>query len=212
MIVTVPGHDLGVEPDLDVLGSVDALDEIPRHRLLERIGTYQHDNLPGVASDVQRRLACGVGGAADVRVVALPRPGFIRGRAVVYATSGELAEPRGFDHPVRDAGRDHHRPRLDLRAVAEEHGTNGPAHLESGDVAGKDHLGAEAARLGDRPMGEVGAAQAPWESEVVLDGRALTGLSARRFAFDDDGLEPLRRAVDGGGHPCRSTADDAEVV
>ena len=133
-------------------------------------------------------------------------------RAVVHAAPGELREPGRVEQPVRHAGGDEHRAGLDLAAVAEADRPHRAARLEADDVAGEHHLGAEPARLGDGPVREVGARQALREAEVVLDRRALPGLAARRLAFDDDGLQPLRRAVHRGREPGRPAADDAEVV
>ena len=73
-------------------------------------------------------------------------------------------------------------------------------------------LGAEAAGLVGRPLGEVGALEAAREAEVVLDPARLAGLAARGLALDHDGAQPLGRAVDGRGEPGRAAADDDEVV
>ena len=69
-------------------------------------------------------------------------------------------------------------------------------------------LGAEAARLIGRAAGEVRAAQAGGEAEVVLDPAGLAGLAAGRLALDHDRAQALRRAVDGGGQTRRAAADD----
>ena len=61
-------------------------------------------------------------------------------------------------------------------------------------------------------MGEVGPGQALREAEVVLDRRALPRLAARRLLLHDDGAQPLRGGVDGGGEAGRTAADDAQVV
>ena len=97
-------------------------------------------------------------------------------------------------------------------AALEEHRAHGPPGLEADDVAGQHQLGAEPGHLGQGPVGEVGAAQAAWEAEVVLDRGALAGLPSRRLALDDDGAQTLRRGVHAGGQPGRSAADDADVV
>ena len=54
--VTVARGHLALELHLDVLGGVDALDEVLRHGLLQRVGAHEHRDPPGVAGDVQRRL------------------------------------------------------------------------------------------------------------------------------------------------------------
>ena len=135
-----------------------------------------------------------------------------RGRAVVDATAGEVAEPRCVEQPIGHARRDEDRAGLDLRPVVEAHGADRPAHLEAHDVLRQDHLGAEPPSLRDGAVGEVCAGQALGEAQVVLDRRALPGLAAWRLAFDDDCLQALGGAVDGGGEPGRSATHDAQVV
>ena len=81
-----------------------------------------------------------------------------------------------------------------------------------GRVLDRDELGAEAAGLVRRPLGELGALEAAGEAEVVLDPARLAGLAARGLALDEDRAQPLGRAVDGGGEPGGAAADDDEVV
>ena len=88
----------------------------------------------------------------------------------------------------------------------------GRADSSADDVAREHHLGAEPRRLGHRAVREVGAGEALREAEVVLDRRALTGLTAGRLALDDDGAQALGGGVDRGGQPGRAGADDAQVV
>ena len=97
-------------------------------------------------------------------------------------------------------------------AAREQHRPDRPALLEPDDLAGQHQLGAEPRDLGERALGEVGAAQALGEAEVVLDRRALAGLSARGLALDDDRAEPLGSGVHPGREPGRAAADDADVV
>ena len=59
---------------------------------------------------------------------------------------------------------------------------------------------------------ELHAEEALREAEVVLDRRALTGLTTGSVSLDDDGAESLRRAVDRGRQPGGACTDDAQVV
>ena len=96
---------------------------------------------------------------------------------------------------------------------SKQYGADRPAGLEADDVAGEHHLGAEAGRLGDRAMGEVGAGEPLGEPEVVLDA-TRSGPPARRArpARRPRCCRPSDARVDRGGEPGRSGADDAEVV
>ena len=53
-------------------------------------------------------------------------------------------------------------------------------------------------------LGELGAADAAREAEVVADQRAGARLAADRLALDDQRREALRRRVDGGGQAGRA--------
>ena len=58
---------------------------------------------------------------------------------------------------------------------------------------------------------ELGAADPGREAEVVLDPARRSGLAAERSALDDQGVEPLGGAVDGGGEAGGAGADDEQV-
>jgi hypothetical protein len=57
-----------------------------------------------------------------------------------------------------------------------------------------------------------GAGQPLGETEVVLDRRALAGLTAGCLPLDDDSAEPLGGGVNRRGQPGRAAADNADVV
>jgi hypothetical protein len=46
-------------------------------------------------------------------------------------------------------------------------------------LARQQDLGAEAADLRAGPLGQIGAADAAWKAQIVLDPRAAAGLAAR---------------------------------
>ena len=69
----------------------------------------------------------------------------------------------------------------------------------------------ELPRLGDGSTGQLGAGDAGWEAEVVLDPAGRPGLPTKCSALDDERVEPLRGAVHGGGEPGRPGADDQQI-
>ena len=75
-----------------------------------------------------------------------------------------------------------------------------------------EDLGAEPARLLERPARQLVARHAGGEAEVVLDPRGRARLAARRLALDHDRPESLGRAVDGGRQAGGPRADDHRVV
>ena len=173
---------------------------------------HDQHHLLGEAGQVERGLAGRVGGPDDVDLVALDWLRLAGVGAVVDAPAGELVEPGRLQPPVGHAGGHDERPGLDLPRAVEEHRPHRPAGLEADDVARQDHLGAEAGDLGDGALGEVGAAQALGEPQVVLDRRALSRLAAGGLALDDDGAQALGGRVHRGGQAGRPAADDAHVV
>jgi hypothetical protein len=172
-----------------------------RHGVLEPLAAHHHDDPLGVPGEVEGGLRRGVRAADDVDVVPLALRRLGGGRAVVDAAAGELVDAGALEPPVGHAARDHDRTRLEVGAVVEADRPHRSPALEADDVAREQHLGAEAAGLGDGPVREVGAGQALREAEVVLDRRALAGLPAGRLLLDDDGAQPLGRRVDAAASP-----------
>ena len=85
------------------------------------------------------------------------------------------------------------------------------ARLERERAVRGRRAGVELARLGDRAAGQLRAADAGREAEVVLDPARRAGLAAERGALDDERVEPLGGAVDGGAEAGRAAADDEQV-
>ena len=102
--------------------------------------------------------------------------------------------------------------RVDGAAVGEPDGALGPVDLQRGGRAGGDQFGAELLRLSARPIGQLAARHPVRKAEIVLDPRALAGLTAGRGAFDEHRAQPLGSAVDGGGQARGSTTDHDQVV
>ena len=110
------------------------------------------------------------------------------------------------------AGRDDHGPRGDTRVVVDLDGVRLPRAREPACILGDHDLRAEFHRLRGSAPREVEARHSCGEPEVVLDVRALSGLTARCVGLDDQDVEPLRRAVDGRRKPRRPAADDNDVA
>ena len=82
---------------------------------------------------------------------------------------------------------------------------------QAGHLLGQN-LDAEALGLGDGAAGQVRAAEAVGEAQIVLDARRRARLAAGGLALDHHGVQALGRPVDGGGQPRRAAADDDQVV
>ena len=85
------------------------------------------------------------------------------------------------------------------------------AGLERLGAVGRRRAGAELARLGDRAAGQLGAADAGREAEVVLDPPRGAGLAAEDGALDHQRVEALRGSVDRRAEARRTAADDQQV-
>jgi hypothetical protein len=83
--------------------------------------------------------------------------------------------------------------------------------LQRDRLARRDHADAELDRLQARLRGEVVAAHAEREAEVVLDARRRRRLAAGRHAVEQHRAQALGGAVDRGREPGRPGADHGEV-
>ena len=73
------------------------------------------------------------------------------------------------------------------------------------------HAGTEFLCLHQRTLGQLGAGDAGWEPEVVLDAGARAGLPTDPETLDAKSGEALRCAVEGGGESGRAAAHHDEV-
>src|SRR4030095_3531250 len=95
------------------------------------------------------------------------------GGPVEDPAAGELVEPGRVQGVVADPGGQDHGVGGDLAAVGEGHHQGRPSRLEAGDVGRGEDLAPDLGRLPAGPVGELGAADAVGEAEVVLDAGAL---------------------------------------
>ena len=84
------------------------------------------------------------------------------------------------------------------------------AQLDHG--RGNGDARAELVRLQDGAIGQFAAGNAGGKSQIIFDPHAAAGLAARRRAFQDDRVQSFGGAIDRGGQPRRSRADDGEIV
>ena len=92
VLVAVRRDHLGAGADRDVVDRRDLLDQVVRHRLLQRGAAHQDGHRPGVPGEVDGGLAGRVGAADDVDVLAGAVGRLGQGRAVVDAAAGELVD------------------------------------------------------------------------------------------------------------------------
>jgi hypothetical protein len=75
-----------------------------------------------------------------------------------------------------------------------------------------DDVGAEPDGLMEGPVGQLGAADAAGEPQVVADHGGGPGLPAGRLRLQQGRAQPLRGSVHGRGQPGRSATDHGDVI
>ena len=86
------------------------------------------------------------------------------------------------------------------------------AHLSEAAERATDDLRAELFRLDEGARGELLPGNSHRESEIVLDSRTRSRLTARRVAFDHQHIQPFGRSVNCRGQSAGSSADDDQIV
>ena len=130
--------------------------------------------------------------------------------AVEDALAGEAVEALDRQVPPGDAAGEDDRPRPQDVAAVEVHLMG--RGVDARDRPRDEDLGAEPARLLERPARQLVARHARGEAEVVLDPGGRARLAAGCLALDHDRPEPLGRAVHGGCQAGGPGTDDHRVV
>ena len=161
--------------------------------------------MSGVPGEVKGGLARGVPGAHHGDALALHRPGLGRRGSVEHAHPDQAVEARDPEAPVRDARGDHHRARDGVDAGSEREDVVFTPRRERRGTPHEHELGAELARLVVGAGGELAAAEAAREPEVVADPGARARLPAERARLDDERSRapPTRRTRRPRARPAR---------
>src|SRR5207302_5212877 len=164
----------------DVGGRAEAVEQVLRKRLLQRLATDDNEDPLREPSEVHRRLRGGVAAADDVHILALCQRGLTRAGAVVQPRAKEALGLGQPEAAVLDAGRTDGGPRDDPRAVLQVADSLAGRHLGAHALAREQDLRAELVGLLARALGELRAAGAFGKAEIVLDPGARRGLPADR--------------------------------
>ena len=192
--------------------ALDAVDEVVRHRRLQRLAADDDAHAARPRREVDRRLPRRVAAADDDHVLVAAALGVGRHRRVVDAGAAEAVDALGLQLPPARARGHHDGAGEHVLAVVEvdAHETLGPVGQLDGAVEARQHR-VEAARLQRRLARQLDAGDPGREAEVVLDPRAGPGLAARRPRLGDERPQALRAAVDRGREPGRPGAEHDEV-
>ncbi len=213
-----PAHhfpDLGVRQNFDVLLGLHAAGEIARHALGKTFAADHQQHFRRAFGEKHRGLPRRVAAAGDDHGRAAADLSFSRRGRVVNAGALELLAPLGIQTMVIRARRDD--DALGTKDRVAPLGLQDRAVLaldecEPERLRGHGKLRAETIGLKLRAVCQFAAADAGGEAEKVLDQRRSSGLSARRIAFQDDGLQPFGRGVNRGAETGWTRADDGEVA
>ena len=80
------------------------------------------------------------------------------------------------------------------------------------DFLRRENFHAKTPRLRDRAPRQVRAAQAHGKTEIIFDARTSPGLPAGRFAFDQQRVQAVRRAINRRRQSRRPRADHDQIV
>ncbi len=83
---------LGAGVDLDAVVGSDAVDQVARHALLERVGTADDGDASSYVCELQRCLSSRVSAADDDNVAVAAERGLRWRRAVVHAGADEVVD------------------------------------------------------------------------------------------------------------------------
>ena len=209
-VLAVQGGDFAAVADGDAV-ALELLDQVLGHRLAEVGAAVQEGDQRAAAGQPDGGLRGRVAAADDADPLGAAEVGLGRAGGVEDADPLVAVEVVDRQAAVFGAGREQHRAGDDLVAFVERDDVAPVARLQrAGAVRGR-RAGAELARLGDRPAGQLGAADPGREAEVVLDPPRGARLAAEHGALDEQRVEALRGAVDGGAEPGRAAADDEQV-
>ena len=133
-------------------------------------------------------------------------------RAIEHALAEEAVEAVDLETVVGHTRGDDDRSRADVDGLGQGDDPLRPARGEAGDLTDQQELDAERNRLLVGSRGQLGAADASGESEVIADHRAGSRLAADHLTLDDERPQPIRRRVDRRGETRRPCSDDDDIV
>src|SRR5262252_205262 len=170
-------------------------------------------NTPASPCQKHRGLAGGVRAADDDRLIVVAELRVLHERRVVVdADTFELSEILDRRLTVPGSGGDDHGAGRNRYTVLESHAIGASFAREIDGTFGNRHLGTKLLRLGIGAFGQLLTRNARGKSEVILDSRARSRLSARRIGFEYQRIESLGGRVDGSRKASRSGADDDDIA
>ncbi len=208
----VQGNDFRLGQYFDILGRLDAVDEILRHALGETWPAHQHPNFCSEAAQEDGGLARRVA-APDQNDLLVSTQARLDGRSPIPDSAPlEVREVRDVEAPVASAGRDDHCRGFHAPAIAQVKRNRSFSQVEAHHFGGYHHPGTEFLRLDIGAASERLAGNAGWETEIILDTSARSSLSTEGARVEDDHRETLRCGIDRGREASGSRADDRDVV
>ena len=168
-------HHLDAQPDGDVGGRLDLLDQVVRHGGAEGVAPDEHGDRGRLLGQVDGGLPGRVATPDHEHPLALRGLGLAPGRPVEHARAGQLLQAGHGQSSPGHPGCQQHRSGGHLAAVGQAQPTLGAAPSQAADRLGEDEVGAEQPGLLEGPDGQVVAADAVGEPGMVADQGAGHG-------------------------------------
>src|SRR5438105_12943874 len=200
-LITVEPRELAVGMKLDDRRRRNAIDQIARHRRRETFTAYQHVHPGRVIGEEHRGLSGRIAAADDCDFLARAQLGFQRRGPVPDTPAFEVRQAGHRRTAITRAARDHDGARPQGPAIRELQRQLALAPrfraIERRCLPGYQHFRAELLRLHEGATSQRLTRDAGRKTQIVLDTRTRTRLTAERPAVDDDHSQSFRRGVHG---------------
>src|SRR4029077_8067132 len=164
---------------LDVRFSLQLLDQVVRHGLVQGLAPDDQGHLACMVGAIEGRLTGRVPGADEVDVESMRGAHLAARGAIADTLADEPIESVDGEAPPRDAGGENERSCPDDVATVEKHFAR--RRIDARDGARDQDLRSEAPRLLECATGQLVARDPAGKSEIVLDPRGGPGLSTGRL-------------------------------
>src|SRR5947209_3751805 len=212
MLLALHGHDARAGLDRDIACALNPIDEIFGHVFFERIVAHQYRHRASILRKVDGSLPGGVPSANQVHLLIAASHSLGDRGAIIDASPGQGIYARNIQSAVKDAAGEQEYMAAQLRAVCQVNTPVLAIYLYPHRLLWRDDLRAKTLRLRHGTTRQFSPAQSCRKTQVVLDARTRSRLSARSLLLHKQGAQSLGGAIDSRGKPCWTGTDDNQIV
>src|SRR5579871_71698 len=202
----------GMRPYLNVWHFFNLINQILGHGAGERASTDQNDHTFCIAGEVHGCLTSRVCSPNHINDFAFAGKRFGCPTAVIDAGALQFIHANCIQTPPLNSCRDHERMTGDFTAVCEFNDAIGPFNTKTESFLRGKNLHIKTPRLNNRAPGQIAATKAGRKPKIVFDARTHASLTTRSFAFDHDGMQAFRSAIDRSRESGRASTNDRQIV